>query len=121
MENKKFIEWFEKLKNAWENLDPHEAANLFSKDVKYCESVFEKPCEDWNRVLKLWLLIQENQKDVSFNFELLAVKDNLAVVNWQVSGTLLPDNRKQDIDGIFVIKLNEEDLCNYFKQWRAFK
>ena len=119
MEKQKFQDWFEKLGKAWSARDPQKAANLFSKNVKYYESVFDPPCESWDKVFELWKVVPENQKDVIFEFEIMAVSDDLAVANWKVNRTLLPSNRKQNIDGIFVAKLNEEGLCNYFKQWRA--
>jgi len=121
MTNNQFTEWFNKLGKAWIERDPHEAANLFSKDVKYYESVFDSPCENWNRVFELWKVVPTNQKNVTFDFEVIAIKDNLAVANWKVTRILLSTNQKQIIDGIFVIKLNNEGRCNYFKQWRAVK
>jgi hypothetical protein len=113
----KFNEWFKKLGKAWCELDPEKAIALFSKDVEYYESVFEKPCENWDKVYELWKVIPENQKDVTFEFKIVAEKDNLAVANWKVNRTF--NDKKQKIDGIFIIKLNEEGLCNYFKQWRS--
>jgi len=121
MSNNKFTEWFNKLGEAWSERDPHKAANLFSKDVEYYESVFDSPCENWDKVLELWKVVPDNQKDITFDFELVAVADNLAVANWKVTRTLLPTNQKQIIDGIFIIKLNDEGRCNYFKQWRVVK
>jgi len=121
MTDKKFKDWFQKLGEAWTERDPHQAANLFSKDVEYYESVFDSPCENWDKVLNLWKVVPTNQKDVTFDFEIIATKNDLAVANWKVTRTLLPTNQKQIIEGIFVIKLNDEGRCNYFKQWRAVK
>lgn len=115
------IEWFTKLGHYWSSLDPNGAANLFSKDVIYYESVFEKPCANWEEVFALWKLVPKNQKDVSYKFEIISTSGNLAIANWQVSRVLLPSNKTQTIDGIFIIKLNRNGLCNYLKQWRTIK
>ena len=119
MKEETFSDWFKKLGEAWCALDSEAAANLFSKDVKYYESVFENQCENWDAVLNLWKVIPDNQKDVSYEFKILSISENLAVANWKVTRTLMPGNKFQEIDGIFVIKLNEEGLCSYFKQWRT--
>jgi hypothetical protein len=94
---------------------------LFSKDCKYYEFAYGKPCKSWNDILKLWSVVPKNQKDVTFDFEILAVSDNTCIVNWGVSRTLIPSEKKQFIDGIFQISLNKEGLCNFFKQWRTVK
>ncbi len=111
--------WLTDLGKAWVALDPQIAANLFSKDVEYYESATKKPCQSWDEVFDLWKVIPANQKDVSFDYDVLAVSGNLCIVNWRVERTQLPQLSHQKIDGIFVIKLNDEGLCNYFKQWRA--
>ena len=121
MDKNIFTNWFHKLGKSWSALNPHEAAHLFSKDVEYYESVFNHPCSNWDEVLNLWKVIPHNQKEVTFRFEIIATEENTAVANWQVIRVLVPSNQKQTIDGIFVIKLNKEGYCNYFKQWRMLK
>jgi hypothetical protein len=117
--NEKFNNWLNKLIKAWVTLNPEEAANLFSKDVKYYESTLKSPCENWSQVFDLWKVIPANQKDVILNFNILSITGNLCIANWRAERVLLPDNVRQKIDGIFVFKLNDEGLCNYFKQWRT--
>ncbi len=119
MSSEKFQDWLKHLGEAWSNLDAESAANLFSKDVEYYESALANPCENWDKVYELWKVIPINQKEVNFDFNILATSDNLCVANWRIKRTLLPQNTKQKIDGIFVFKLNENGLCNYFKQWRT--
>lgn len=121
MDDTIFKNWLNSLGKAWTNLDPQNAANLFSKDVEYYESALEKPCENWNKVFDLWQIIPNNQKDVNFNFEIINTSEKLCIANWQVKRISLPQNTKQKINGIFVFKLNKNGLCNYFKQWRTSK
>jgi len=113
--------WLSKLGNAWSKRDPEAAASLFSKDCKYFESVFEPPCADWDAIHKLWLIVPNNQKDVTFEFEIIGFSDVFCIANWKVSRTLVPSGEKQLIDGIFQISLDKSGLCNYFKQWRSVK
>jgi len=119
MDIQQFKDWLNKLEKAWVNLDPKNAVNLFSKDVEYYESALKVPCQNWDEVFDLWKVIPTNQKDVAFSYDILAISRNLCVVNWRVERTQLPQSTKQKIDGIFVLRLNEDGLCNYFKQWRT--
>lgn len=110
--------WFTKLGKAWENRDPQAAASLFAENVQYYESPFSDPCANWDEVLQLWLVVPNNQKDVQFQHDVLMVKNNLGVAHWKVSRTRLPGNEREDIDGIFLVSLNDDGLCTLFKQWR---
>lgn len=119
MDIQQFKDWLNKLEKAWVDLDPKNAVNLFSKDVEYYESALKVPCQNWNEVFDLWKVVPANQKDVSFNYDILAISKGLCVVNWRMERTQLPQLTHQKIDGIFVLRLNEDGLCNYFKQWRT--
>ena|SRR3989338_1447970 len=121
MNKSDFETWFKKLGKAWSARNPKAAASLFSKDCKYYESVFVEPCKNWDDILKLWLIVPKNQKNVTFEFKLISISDNVGIANWKVTRTLLPSNEKQLVDGIFQVSLNKQGLCNYFKQWRAVK
>jgi hypothetical protein len=111
--------WLTDLGKAWVDLDPKNAVNLFSKDVEYYELATSNPCENWETVFNLWKIIPTNQKDVAFGFDIIAISESLCVAHWRVERTMVPQNTKQKIDGIFVLKLNNDGLCNYFKQWRT--
>jgi len=113
--------WLTDLGKAWMALDSKNAVNLFSSDVEYYESAMSSPCKNWDTVFDLWKLVSVNQKDVAFEFDILAISDKLCVANWRVKRTMLPQSTSQEIDGIFVLKLNDEGLCNYLKQWRSVK
>ena len=116
---KKFQSWLEQLGKAWSDIDPQNAANLFSKDVEYHESALKGPCESWDKMFDLWKVIPTNQRGVIYDFDIIAISKNVCVANWRVERTLLPQDIKQKIDGIFVFRLNENGLCDYLKQWRT--
>lgn len=117
--NEKFQNWLDALGHAWIDLNPKEASDLFSKDVEYYESALKAPCDNWDQVFDLWKVVPNNQKDITLKFEILSTTENLCVANWWMERMLLPGEIRQKIDGIFVFKLNDNGLCNYFKQWRT--
>jgi len=120
MNKSDFKVWLKKFGESWSRRNP-KTASLFSRDCKYYESALGEPCKSWDDIFKLWLVVPENQKDVAFNFQIIAFSDNTCAANWRVTRTLLPSKEKQIIDGIFQISLNKQGLCNYFKQWRTVK
>ena len=117
MEESLFDDWLSRLGKAWSERNPQAAAELFSKDCKYYENVFDEPCKSWDDILNLWSVVPENQKDVTFEHNILCVSDNTGIANWRVTRILLPSNKQQHINGIFQVSLNEQGLCTYFKQY----
>lgn len=118
----KFEIWSDKFGKAWEKLDPDGAMAMFSKDnLEYFETVFTDPCKSWDDVYKLWEIVPTNQSDVTYWSELFAVNSDHAIIHWKVSRLFIPTGKKQEIDGIFEIKLDQNSICTYFKQWRSVK
>jgi len=114
--------WTQAFGTAWINRDVDAVMQLIDRgDIRYYESVFSPPCTRRDDVKKLWDVVPQNQKDITFDFQIVACSDIYGIVNWQVTRTLLPSGEKQEIDGIFQIGLNDKGLCTFFKQWRSVK
>jgi hypothetical protein len=121
MTRDQFHTWLTKLGKAWEDRDPQAAASLFSENVQYYESPFGQVCADWDEVLKLWLVVPHNQKDVEYQHEVVMGSDDFGLAHWKVSRTKIPSNEKELLDGVFLVSLNDQGLCTFFKQWRMSK
>ena len=113
-----YEKWTKNLMDSWSSLEGSKTALLFSKDVKYYEAPMDVPCNSWEDVAKLWGVVPNNQKDITYRFNILCCTNDICIVNWKLDRIFIPTNEKQRIDGIFQISLNNEGLCNYFKQWR---
>ena len=61
-------------------------------------------------------IVPLNQSNIQYSYEIVVSNDNVCVANWKM--TRIINGNKQFIDGIFQISLNDDNLCNYFKQWR---
>ncbi|GHV83967.1 hypothetical protein AGMMS50212_13070 [Spirochaetia bacterium] len=115
--------WTSKMMESWKKLEGGGTADLFSSDVEYYETLDTPPCKSWEDVVKLWLVVQKNQRDIDYSFEIICADANCAVVNWKMNRKFISDSKTlvQFIDGIFQIKLNAEGKCTFFKQWRFTK
>ncbi len=121
MLKEKYDKWAREFMESWKDLDYKKTLDLLSKDVKYYENPIDMPCSSFEKVIELWKIVGDNQKDIEYRFEILSYTEDICIINWQMSRTLLPSNIKQEIDGIFEISLDENGLCKYFKQWRYSK
>jgi len=116
-----YKKWTEKFMDAWKARDIDAVMDLISKECKYYETVFEKPCESYDKIKELWKVVPTNQKDISYKYEIISEGDKFAIVNFFVRRTLVPSGTVQNINGIFQISLDKDGLCTFFKQWRSVK
>ncbi len=103
---------------SWKQLDWRRTIETLSRDVKYYETPIDEPCKNFEEVINLWNVVEENQKDINYKYKIISFDENTCIINWQMTRTMTKNNVKQEIDGIFQISLNEEGKCIYFKQWR---
>ena len=114
----KYNNWTKEFMESWKELDWKRTVKTLAKNVEYYENPIDKPCASFDDVIKLWEVVADNQKDIEYKYEIISYNENTCIINWQMTRTMTRTNKKQEIDGIFQISLNEEGLCTFFKQWR---
>lgn len=113
--------WTREFLESWKNLDWEKTLETLDKTVIYYENPIDEPCKDFEEVTALWNVVATNQRDIDYQFEIIAFDENFCMVNFQMTRTMTATNKKQWIDGVFQISLNSENKCTYFKQWRFTK
>lgn len=115
-----YMTWVTKFMDSWKALDGERTTELFSKDVKYFETPNGEPCASWNEVLELWRVVPQNQRDITYSYDVVCYSKDVCIVNWKMKRMFINgvSERVQHIDGIFQISLDENGKCNFFKQWR---
>lgn len=104
--------WLERFEKAWLNKDLRAVINLFSNDVVYFETPFiqlkssEEILEEWQEVLKT--------ENIEFEYEIFVENQRKGVVNWSLAYDI--EEKSVSLKGVYLIKLNEEGLCDYFFQ-----
>lgn len=116
-----YEKWTKEFMESWKELDWKRTLKTLDKNVKYYENPIDEPCKNFDEVTGLWNVVADNQKDISYKFDVVAYNENTAIINWQMTRTMTKNNVKQEIDGIFQISLNNENKCTYFKQWRFMR
>lgn len=116
-----YNKWIKNFMDAWKNQDVEAVMKTISKDCKYYETVFDNPCSSLEDIKKLWEVVPANQKDIEYNYKIVAENDEFCIINFFMKRTLVPSGVVQNIDGIFQISLDKNGLCSFFKQWRSIK
>jgi hypothetical protein len=121
MKKSDFQMWLDKLGKTWVEKDPDAVLNLFDQTIKYFENVLDEPYIGKEKVYDLWKVVPENQRDISFDGEILMTKGNIAIANWKAKFTKIMSGEIEEIDGIFLFELNDEGKCILFKQWESVR
>lgn len=118
MLKEKYEKWTKEFMESWKELDWKRTLETLDKNVEYYENPIDKPCQNFEEVTNLWNIVADNQKDISYEFEIISYNEDTCIVNWQMTRTMTKSETKQEIDGIFQVSINDEGKCIYFKQWR---
>lgn len=119
--NKMFEKWLDDLGEAWVSRNPNIAASLCAENVKYYEHPFQNPAIGREEVRSIWLDVPRTQKDVNFESSTIMVKGNTGIARWKASWTNIKDGSRSELDGIFLVTLDEQGLCKEFHQWWVTK
>ena len=112
---KKFLKAF---MDSWKKLEGEKICDMFSSKIKYYENPIDPPTEDFEEVKKLWVVVPNNQKDITYTGKILFEDDKSCIYHFQMQRTMVATNKVQEIDGVFEIKLDKNNKLTYFKQWR---
>ena len=70
---------------------------------------------------ELWQKDLKNQEDVHFSYDIITVNRELGVAHWDASFTRVSSGVRDELDGVFVVSLDDQGLCTEFRQWWVVK
>jgi hypothetical protein len=116
------VAWLEAYRNAWVGRDSDALLRLFTPEASYRERRFEPAVTGHKTIRQYWERhVIEEQRDIAFDFTLMAVKGDQAFVNWTAHFTWLPINGIMELDAIsritFVPTPKGGVLASSFEEW----
>ncbi len=100
MDHDSFRAWLDLYGKAWTGRNAELIRDLFTKDAKYFEKPFLAPFDGIDSIIQYWQGIAQTQKDVSFQYKILAVDQDLGIAHFSAS-FLLYSSTQVKIYGIF--------------------
>ena len=111
-----FNAWLNKLKSAWEGRNPEGAPALCAEKFIWYETPFTDPIKTKEGLLEEWKTILDHE-NVQFSYEIFSVNQNIGIAHWSATFTRISTKENVEMDGVFMIKLDEKGLCTEFHQW----
>lgn len=108
--------WLGEYGRAWINRDAPAAAALFAPGGTYQESPHREPMRG-PEIAAYWRRVAEEQRNISFDYEIVAVEGDTGVNRWQAACDHLPSGGRWVMDGIFVVRYDATGQCRQFQEW----
>jgi uncharacterized protein (TIGR02246 family) len=113
-----FRKWLETYKTGWINQDPETTLSLFTDDATYMYTPFHKIMKGKDEIRAY---VEKGavglQEDIEFEYEILAVTEELGINRWKASLTWKETGERIHFDGIYAVYLNREGLCYRYDEW----
>jgi hypothetical protein len=112
-----FKSWLDAYGQAWENRNPETAAALFTEDGSYQVMPFLEPMRGRKAIFEYWSEVARTQENIRFAYEILVANAELNIARWSASFVIVPPGLQTQLDGIFLISLDEEGRCRSLREW----
>jgi hypothetical protein len=112
-----FERWLRAYGQAWEGRDPAAAALLFTADAEYYWTPLDPPQRGPAGIAAAWQAAISQQRDIKFQFEILAVTGATGIARWRADFTRLPAQSKVVIEGILTAEIADATHCRVFREW----
>jgi hypothetical protein len=112
-----FKSWLDAYGQSWENRNPEAAAALFTENGTYQVTPFLEPICGRKAIFEYWSEVARTEESIRFGHEILVANPELNIARWSASFVIVPQGLQTQLDGIFLISLDEEGLCKSLQEW----
>ena len=112
-----FRSWLDAYGQAWESRNPDAAAALFTENGTYQVTPFLEPMSGRDAIFKYWSEVARTEENIRFGYEILLATTALNIAKWSASFVRVPPGLQTQLDGIFLISLDEEGRCKSLQEW----
>jgi hypothetical protein len=109
--------WLARYGEAWIRADPALASSLFSDDCRYFETPYSEPAAGRAGVRRYWQAVPDGQRDVRFDFQVLAVDGGTVIAHWTASFVRVASGAQVALDGMFLLEFADASHCRSLREW----
>ena len=118
MTEEQFRRWLDDYERAFEEQDADAAAKLFTVDATYQWGPFGELLRGPEEIRAKWAASDDpGDMNVRCDLEILLVTPELGVAHWIASHERRDEGKVVRYDGVFLVSLTDEGLCDSFREW----
>ena len=109
--------WLDVYGRAWERLDLDAFVACFTEDALYQWGPWD-PLRGHDEIRAQTATAMSQQQGVRFGHEPLAITpDGRGIARWWVSMDVPADGTVAELEGIFLVTLEDDSRCSDFREW----
>jgi hypothetical protein len=112
-----FKSWLDAYGQAWENRNPEAATALFIENGTYQVTPFLEPMYGRKAIFEYWSEVARTEENIRFEYQILAANAEVNIARWSASFVRVPPGLQTQLDGIFLISLDEGGRCKSLQEW----
>ena len=109
--------WLRAYGDAWEARNAEAASQLFSEDALYFETPYAEPFRGREGVKGYWARVTDDQREVDFDSEAFGFTGTTGVATWSARFKLASNGATVELNGVFLLDFDEDDLCCRLREW----
>jgi SnoaL-like domain len=109
--------WMDAYTLAFNAQDSEAAARLFTQEGTYQWGPFGDLLVGRDEIRRKWDEHQDADEIAEMTYEVIAVTPEVGVARWIASHTNERERKRHRMDGVFVVTLSEDGLCDSFREW----
>lgn len=109
--------WLAAYEKAWEEKDPEAAGKLFAANGRYFETPYAEPFEGPAGVSSYWGRVTADQRDIDFQYSIIAVEGSTGVASWSARFTTVAGDANVELNGVFVLQFDDSKRCVLLREW----
>lgn len=117
MDTTHFKQWLNEYGQAWQDRSAEAVTRLFTPWALYYWTPFDQPKRGHEGIARAWQEATSRQERVKFRYEILAITGNRGLARWWCNMVKTPDRKHVNLEGIFMVTLNPDNLCEEFREW----
>jgi ketosteroid isomerase-like protein len=106
-------DWVDRYVQAWGSNDPDDIAALFTEDARYYTAPHREPWTGQDEIVRGWLGRRDEQGDWTFEYDVLAVTEDLGFVQ----GKTGYKSEGNNYSNLWVLRLDDAGRCAEFTEW----
>ena len=113
--------WLTSYGTAWESRSADRAVKLFTADATYQDNPYDPPHEGHKGIHDYWSGVTANQRNVEFDYEVIAVSGSTGIAHWTAEFDVEPSKAHLSLNGVFVLEFDAGGKCRQLREWWHLK
>ncbi len=117
MDEAAFTKWLDAYRHMWESGDGSAIPHMYTEDARYYETPFDEPMVGRDQIAAYAGDASVAQRNIRFHCEIYGAVGDTGLARWNASFERVPSGVKVELDGVFAIRMDNDNRCYELREW----